>query len=88
VTSLAYHARRLSVDTSAAAEASGAVAPRDDGSWGLIDIECRIDAELHPRPPGEPLRGLLRRAEAGCFVGASLSPKPIYHWTVNGDPAT
>jgi hypothetical protein len=28
---------------------------------------------------------LLDRAERGCFVGNSLTARPAYHWTVNGE---
>ena len=28
---------------------------------------------------------LLAKAERDCFVGASLTTAPTYHWTVNGE---
>jgi hypothetical protein len=31
------------------------------------------------------VRELLARAERDCFVGASLTVKPRYSWTVNGE---
>lgn len=83
LTSLRYHARRDSLDLAASAEASGVVGPRDDGSWGFLEIECRIDAHLEPSP--EDVSDLLTRAERGCFVGSSLNAKPFYRWTVNGE---
>ena len=86
VTSLAYHARRASLDVLASGSASGAVSQRaDDGAWALRDVECRIEAELDPVPAGDELTALLVKAERGCFVGASLEPKPHYRWTVNGE---
>jgi hypothetical protein len=39
---------------------------------------------LDPEPPPPELAGLIARTEEGCFVGASLMPKPTYHWRVNG----
>ncbi len=87
VASLRHHARRASVDFLAAAAATGAVARRDDGLWGFVEIECRVDLEIDPLPPDEQLSDLLARAERGCFIGASLIPKPSYQWTVNGEEA-
>jgi organic hydroperoxide reductase OsmC/OhrA len=82
--SLDYHARRMSIATTTSATASGAVTERDDGTWGFIDVECRLDVELEPMPPPDDLYGLLDRAERGCFVGSSLRPAPDYRWRVNG----
>ena len=83
VTSLAYHARRAGLTHSASGSASGVVGPRDDSSWGFLEIECSIDVEVDPPP--KMVEALLTRAERGCFVGASLVPKPRYRWTVNGE---
>jgi hypothetical protein len=52
---------------------------------GLFDVECSLDVSLDPAPPQDVLRGLLDRAERGCFIGSSLTPKPRYHWRVNGE---
>ena len=83
VTSLAYQARRAGLTYSASGGASGVVGPRDDGTWGFREIECSLDVDLDRVP--DLLEALLTRAERGCFVGASLVPKPQYHWTVNGE---
>ncbi len=84
LTSLRYHARRSELDFVASVTAAGAVAEREDGSWGFVEIGCEIDVELDPVPPADELNPLLRRAERGCFIGASLAPKPRYGWRVNG----
>ena len=81
---LASHARRLSLDVTATAQASGSVGRRDDDSWGFVELECRATIELRPAPDDETVRALLARAERGCFIGESLLPKPTYSWTVNG----
>ena len=83
LTALAYHSRRAEVWMAASADASGVVTRRDDGSWGFVEIECSVDARLDPAPP--ELGDFLARAERGCFVGASLDPRPTYRWTVNGE---
>ena len=82
---LAYHARRDGLWVQASAAAHGVVGRREDGAWGFLEIDCSIDARFDPAPadPGD----LLGRAERGCFVGASLEPRPRYEWTVNGEPA-
>ena len=81
---LEYHAGRASVSQSGSASAEGAVDRREDGSWGFVEVTCSIDVTLEPEPPAPELAGLLDRAEYGCFIGASLTPKPTYHWRVNG----
>ncbi len=82
LTSLSYHARHADLWLSANADASGTVTRRDDGSWGFVEIGVEVDARLDPSPSDLP--ELLGRAERGCFIGSSLSPKPAYAWRVNG----
>jgi organic hydroperoxide reductase OsmC/OhrA len=82
--SLRYHGRRAGVDHTAGASASGAVMLREDGRWGFVDLDCLIDAELDPLPPAAALAELLSVVENGCFIGASLSPRPAYRWRING----
>jgi organic hydroperoxide reductase OsmC/OhrA len=82
--SLHYHARRDGLTSALSSTATGVVGPREDGrSWGFLELECTVNAMLDPLP-GD-LAGLLARGERGCFVGASLSPKPRYRWVVNGE---
>jgi organic hydroperoxide reductase OsmC/OhrA len=82
---LEYHARRESLEVEATAAASGVVGPRDDGAWGFLQIECRIEASFPPDADPARFRPLAARAERGCFIGQSLTPKPRYHWTINGE---
>jgi organic hydroperoxide reductase OsmC/OhrA len=85
VNSLEHHARRRSLGGTTAS-ASGVVAPREaDDVWAFVEIECGIEAHLEPAPSADGLRKLLGRAERGCFVGSSLTAKPRYRWTVNGE---
>ena len=85
VTALRYHTRRAELGLAASASASGAVSRREeDGRFAFVQLECRIQAELDPPPADEVLTALLQRAERGCFIGASLTPKPRYSWVVNG----
>ena len=82
---LDFHARRTEVEAHGAGSASGSVDRRADGDWAFVDVECDLDVSLEPRPPAEELAALLDRAERGCFVGSSLTPKPRYRWRVNGE---
>jgi organic hydroperoxide reductase OsmC/OhrA len=82
---LDHHARKDGISVEASATARGAISRRDDGSWGFVEIECAVDAQLDPEP--SDTRNLLARAERGCFIGASLAPPPRYVWTVNGRAA-
>jgi uncharacterized OsmC-like protein len=87
ITSLRYHARQAGADVVAEASAHGVVTRRDeDERYAFVEIECRIDVEIEPAP--EDASELLARAERDCFVGASLTVKPQYRWTVNGAEAT
>jgi organic hydroperoxide reductase OsmC/OhrA len=84
LTSLRYHADRVGADTIATGSASGRITKREDDRYAFVEIEVRLDLELEPVPPGEELGALLAKAERDCFVGASLTAKPSYRWTVNG----
>ena len=84
LTSLRYHARRDAIEVSGSAAASGEVSVRDtDGRYAFVRIKVDIDVQLDPAPPS--VRELVAKAERDCFVGASLTAKPRYRWTVNGE---
>jgi uncharacterized OsmC-like protein len=84
LTSLRYHARRVDVTADGAAEASGTVTQREtDGRYAFVRIKVELDVTLEPAPAN--VRELLSKAERDCFVGASLTAKPRYRWTVNGE---
>ena len=85
LTSLRYHARRSGVDVIASGYASGVVTKREsDGRYGFVEVECRFDVELDETGDADLVRELLERAERDCFIGASLEPRPVYRWRVNG----
>lgn len=86
LTSLAHAARRAALDVAAEGRAHGTVTKRDyDGLYGFVEIESSFDVEVSPAPERAALVELLDRAERGCFVGNSLTAKPSYRWTVNGE---
>ena len=83
--SLDHHAKRAGITARGSAHASGVVTKReDDGRFAFVEIECRLEVELEPVPPGDEVSELLGRAERDCFIGASLTAAPRYEWRVNG----
>jgi uncharacterized OsmC-like protein len=83
IASLRYQAKRSGADVLASGRARGSVTSREsDGRYAFVEIEAEFDVELEPLP--DDLAALLRRTEQGCFVGASLTVKPVYRWRVNG----
>jgi uncharacterized OsmC-like protein len=82
--SLGYHAQRDGIHVTGGADASGEVTQRDkDGRYAFVRIKVELDVTLEPAPPS--VRELVAKAERDCFVGASLTAKPRYRWTVNGE---
>jgi organic hydroperoxide reductase OsmC/OhrA len=83
LTSLRYHARRAGISVEAEGSARGEITRRDeDGRYAFVEIECRFDVALAPRPGEADLAALLTNAERDCFVGASLRTTPTYVWNV------
>lgn len=81
--SLRHHAQRGGITVAGGVNASGEVTQRDtDGRYAFVRIKVELDVTLDPAPASA--RELASRAERDCFVGASLTAKPRYHWTVNG----
>ena len=58
-------------------------APTKQSRYAFVRIKVEVDVTLEPKPPS--FRELLAKAERDCFVGASLTAKPRYRWTVNGE---
>jgi organic hydroperoxide reductase OsmC/OhrA len=84
LTSLDYHARRGEIEVKGRTEARGEVAQRDtDGRHAFVHIRVDVNVTLDPKPQSS--RELVAKAERDCFVGASLTARPRYHWTVNGE---
>ena len=84
LTSLDYHATRVGVESGGSANAWGEVTQRTtDGRYAFVRLKVDLDVTLDPAPAN--VRELLSKAERDCFVGASLTAKPRYRWTVNGE---
>ena len=84
--SLDYSARRAGVDVVSSGSAHGVVTKRaDDGLHAFVEIETTLEVEVTPTLDDDGLRGLLARAEHGCFVSNSLIARPRHRWIVNGE---
>jgi uncharacterized OsmC-like protein len=84
--SLRHHTKRAGVKLAASAgDASALVTRREsDGRYAVVETTAELSVELAPEPAPDALAELLAKAERDCFVGASLTAKPSYRWTVNG----
>lgn len=82
LTSLRYHAKREGLEASGSGSATGTVTKRDeDGRFAFVDVEVHMDVTL--TPPSADQAALLAKAERDCFIGASLTAKPRYVWSVS-----
>jgi organic hydroperoxide reductase OsmC/OhrA len=84
--SLDYSARRAGVDVVSSGSAHGVVTKRSDGLHAFVEISTTLDVQVTPALADDGLRGLLARAEHGCFVSNSLTARPRHRWIVNGEP--
>lgn len=83
--SLRHHADRAGLAMEGRGEAHGVVGRRgSDGRFALVEVAAALDVRLDPEPAPAQVAELLAAAERGCFVGASLTARPTYSWTVNG----
>jgi len=86
LTSFRYHARRAALEPAVSARAEGVVTRREtDGRFAFVEMRVDIDVQIAPAPAPDQLTALVAKGERDCFVGASLTVKPDYHWTVNGE---
>lgn len=84
--SLDHAARRAEVEAGAEGRARATVTKRsEDGRYAFVEIEATFDVEISPPLDPTALAQLIERAERGCFVGNSLTARPRYRWTVNGE---
>jgi organic hydroperoxide reductase OsmC/OhrA len=84
--SLDHHTQRAGLEATASGSAIGKVTRREaDGRYAFVEIEAHYDVSLGSAPDRAAVDELLDRAERGCFVGNSLTARPRYRWTVNGE---
>jgi uncharacterized OsmC-like protein len=84
--SLHHHAKRAGLVAQIVSGSTRALITRreTDDRYGVVEAKVDIVIDIEPEPGPDELTELLAKAERDCFVGASLTAKPGYHWTVNG----
>jgi uncharacterized OsmC-like protein len=84
--SLRYHAKRGNRNVrSASGSARTLVTRREtDDRYAMVETEVELAVTIEPEPDRRGLGELLVLAERDCFIGSSLTAKPVYRWTVNG----
>jgi organic hydroperoxide reductase OsmC/OhrA len=82
--SLDYHARRAGNALEGAhGSARALIAKREsDGRYATTEIELDLQVHLREQPGEDELGALLMKAERDCFIGASLTVKPVYRWSL------
>lgn len=82
--SLRHHAARGGIDVRhATGSARGLVTRREsDDRYAVVETDIDLALDLEPQPGAEELAALTAKAERDCFVGASLTAKPTYRWTL------
>jgi organic hydroperoxide reductase OsmC/OhrA len=84
LTSLRHHARRARIEVTRATGSGKALFARreSDGRFAVAETEVVLEVGLEPQPGEAELVELLAKAERDCFIGASLTVKPSYRWTI------
>lgn len=84
LTSLRHAAGRLGIEVGAATATARATVTRreEDSRYAFVEVAVEVSAALDPTPDEATRTELVERAERGCFIGASLTAKPTYHWTL------
>jgi organic hydroperoxide reductase OsmC/OhrA len=86
LTSFRYHARRAGLEPRSSSAAHGIVTRRaEDGRFAFVEITVEVEVELDATETPYDVRDLIAKGERDCFVGASLTAKTTYRWTVNGE---
>jgi organic hydroperoxide reductase OsmC/OhrA len=84
IKSLDYHARRAGnrVEDSKGSARALFTLRESDGRYAATEIDVELEIGLLTQPGEGELKDLLAKAERDCFIGASLTAKPHYHWSV------
>jgi len=53
-----------------------------DGRYATSETDVELEVRFRQRPGEDELAELLAKAERDCFIGASLTTKPTYRWSV------
>jgi organic hydroperoxide reductase OsmC/OhrA len=82
--SLGYHARRTRNEIEEEHGTARALITKreSDGRYATTEVDVELEVRFRQRPGADELSELLAKAERDCFVGASLTVKPRYSWSV------
>jgi organic hydroperoxide reductase OsmC/OhrA len=82
--SFAFHAERAGLTVGETGGSARAMVTRreSDERYAVVEVDVELSVAVEPEPADRA--ELLAKAERDCFVGASLTAKPRYRWTVNG----
>ena len=83
LTSLRYHAKRAEIEVERATGSARALFARreSDGRYAVAETDVELAVTFVPQPGEAERADLFEKAERDCFVGASLTVKPLYRWT-------
>jgi organic hydroperoxide reductase OsmC/OhrA len=79
---LGYHAQRAGFGVAGASGSAAAMITRRESDDRYAMVECSVELKVSflPEPGPEELAVLYAKAERDCFIGASLTVTPTYHW--------
>jgi organic hydroperoxide reductase OsmC/OhrA len=82
--SLDHHARRAGNHVERAHGSARALFARReaDGRYAATEIDVALEVRLTQEPGEQERETLFEKAERDCFIGASLTVKPRYAWSV------
>lgn len=82
--SLDHHARRAGNAVATQRGSARALFGKreSDGRYALTDVEVELEVRLRDQTGDDELRDLVAKAERDCFIGASLTEKPRYAWSI------
>lgn len=82
--SLDHHARRAgnAIESSRGFARALVTRRESDGRYAVTEVDAELAVRLRQEPGEDELADLLAKAERDCFVGASLTVKPRYRWSV------
>ena len=85
IESLRYSAKKLGTSVpEASGSARALVRKRDsDGRFAIVRADVSLDVTFDPKPSRPALSDVLSWAERGCFIGSSMTAKPVYRWNVS-----
>ena len=84
LTSLEYHAARAGIHVEHADGSARSLVQRRerDGRFAMTETDVELRVRFSQLPGDDERIALFAKAERDCFVGASLTAKPSYSWSV------